>query len=276
MTKDLTLDLNGHTVTNNVTANRLFRLSDISFTIDGGGGKVVTSESNAQSYGFVDFRDADGTAGASTSLTVRDASFEGATDEGSLFAFRGDGQKIDLTDVNVNLTGGNTFSIINGYRCEVDISVKGGEHVCNSTHATAGAFQAGAGSTIEFDGVMVNTSVGPVFEVIASEAAFTGCTMINTATNSYFAACVAVSNGAAVNVYGSMRPYVEVCELRFGQSEAPGVRNGETGGCVSCRQSSTAGAGMRLAAVCVSVSRRVCGSQGRSAAWARTRWSWGA
>lgn len=39
VTKSITLDVNGKTVTNNVTKNRLFRLSDITFTIDGNGGK---------------------------------------------------------------------------------------------------------------------------------------------------------------------------------------------------------------------------------------------
>ena len=200
VTTSVSLNLNGHTITNDVTANRLFRLSDVTFTINGDGGSVVTPSTNTQSYGFVDFRDASGTAGASTSLIVNDTNFEGATNEGSLFAFRANGQSIELNNTNVNLTGGYTYSIINGYQLKVDVNVTGGKYVCNSTNTTAGVFQAGAGSTIDFDGVTVESSVGPVFEVIQSDATFTDCTMVNTSTNSYFASCVAVSNGGTATV----------------------------------------------------------------------------
>ena len=42
VTKSITLYLDGHTITNNVVKNRLFRLSDVTFTIDGNNGWVVT------------------------------------------------------------------------------------------------------------------------------------------------------------------------------------------------------------------------------------------
>lgn len=204
VTKSVTLDLNGKTITNNVTENRLFRLSGVSFTIDGKNGNIITPETNTTSYGFVDFRDASGVASSDTRLTASDVYFEGATDEGSLFAFRGDGQSIDFTNVNVNLTGGYTYSIINGYRCNVVINLKGGEYVCNSTHQTAGVFQAYDGSHINFDGVKVTTSVGPIFEVIGEHttATFTNCEMTNTSTYAYFASCLASSNGAKITVDG--------------------------------------------------------------------------
>ncbi len=185
VTADLTLDLNGHTITNNVSANRLFRVSGVTFTIEGNGGKVITPSDNTNSYGFIDFRDANGNASASTSVKISDADFEGATNEGSLFAFRANGQ-----------------SIINGYKLAVNVTVNGGEYVCKSTHNTAGVFQAGAGSTIEFSGVTVNSSVGPIFEVNNSTATFTNCDMTNTATNSYFASCIAVSNGGTATING--------------------------------------------------------------------------
>lgn len=63
-------------------------------------------------------------------------------------------------------------------------------------------FQAGAGSTINFTNVNIDTTVGPIFDVIRSTATFTDCTMKNTATNSYFAACIAPSNGSDVTIDG--------------------------------------------------------------------------
>ena len=202
VTKSVTLDLNGMTVTNNVTANRLFRLSGVTFTIDGKGGRFITPETNTGSYGFVDYRDAANQASAEARLIATDVSFEGATDEGSLFAFRASGQSIEFDNVNVNLTGGYTYSIINGYNMNVDIKLNGGKYICNSTHTTAGVFQAGPGSVVDFNGVTVETSVGPVINAVANQATFTDCTMTNTATNSYLAACIASSNGADVIVKG--------------------------------------------------------------------------
>lgn len=202
VTKSVTLDLNGKTITNNVTGNRLFRLSGITFTIDGKNGSVITPDTNSKSYGFVDFRDASNTAYEGTKLIASDISFEGATDTGSLFAFRTDGQALDFTNVNANLTGGFSYSIINGYRCKVDIKLTGGEYICNSTNQTAGVFQCGTGSSVNFNGVKVNTSVGPIFDVVGSTATFTNCDMTNTATNSYFASCIAPSNGSQVTVDG--------------------------------------------------------------------------
>lgn len=94
VTKSITLDVNGKTVTNNVMNNRLFRLSDITFTIDGNSGKIITPVANTESYGFVDFRDVNNIAGANTRLIAKNLSFEGGTNDGSLFAFRTHGQSL--------------------------------------------------------------------------------------------------------------------------------------------------------------------------------------
>lgn len=202
VTKSITLDLGGHTITNNVTKNRLFRLSDVTFIINGNNGQMIIPEANTASYGFVDFRDANGVAGANTSLVAKNVSFKGGTNEGSLFAFRSNNQSLAFENVDVELTESYAFSIINGYQKKVNISVVGGKYICRSTHKTAGVFQAGAGSTINFTDVNVDTTVGPVFEVIHSDATFTNCTMKNTATNSYFASCISPSNGSSVTIDG--------------------------------------------------------------------------
>lgn len=203
VTQTMTLDLAGYTITNKVESNRLFRLSDVTFTIDGNNGSVITPEENTSvSYGFVDFRDASGVASEATRLVASNVSFKGGTNDGSLFAFRTDGQSLDFENVNVNLTGGHAYSIINGYRVSVDIKVKGGTYICRSTNQTAGVFQAGPFSTINFEGVTVDTSVGPIIEVIASDATFTNCNMVNTATNSFYATGIAVSNGGNVTIEG--------------------------------------------------------------------------
>lgn len=202
VTKSITLDLGGYTVTNNVTQNRLFRLSDVTFTIDGNNGNVITPETNNASYGFVDFRDASGVAGANTTLVAKNVSFKGGTNEGSLFAFRSNNQSLTFENVDVELTESSTYSIINGYQMKVNISLVGGNYICRSTKKTAGVFQAYVGSTVNFKDVNVDTTEGPVFEVIQSDATFTNCTMKNTAEEGFCASCIASSNGANVTIDG--------------------------------------------------------------------------
>lgn len=57
----------------------------------------------------------------------------------------------------------------------VNIKITAGEYVFSTTAPHPGVFQAGRNSNVEFTGVTVNTTSGPIFEV-HSPATFTGCT----------------------------------------------------------------------------------------------------
>lgn len=203
VTKSVTLDLNGKTITNNVTGNRLFRLSGITFTIDGKNGSIITPDTNTNSYGIVVLRDANNVASENTKLIASDVNFEGIVDDDTFFRFCADGQTIEFTNVNANLKSCQAWSIINGYsHNNLNITLKGGTYTYDSTVKTAGVFQANENSTINFEGVTVNSTSGPIFEVWGSTANFTDCTMTNTATNSYFATCIAPSGGSQVTIDG--------------------------------------------------------------------------
>lgn len=203
VTKSVTLDLNGKTITNNVTGNRLFRLSGITFTIDGKNGSIITPDTNTNSYGIVVLRDANNVASENTKLIASDVNFEGIVDDDTFFRLCADGQTIEFTNVNANLKSCQAWSIINGYsHNNLNITLKGGTYTYDSTVKTAGVFQANENSTINFEGVTVNSTSGPIFEVWGSTANFTDCTMTNTATNSYFATCIAPSGGSQVTIDG--------------------------------------------------------------------------
>ena len=202
VTTDVTLDLNGHTITNNVSQNRLFRLSGVSFEIKGNSGSIITPADNVHSYGFIDFRDASGAASASTSVKISDTYFEGTADDGPMFAFRTSGQSIELDNVSVTHTGGQTWSIVNGTKMAVNITISGGEYNYNSTVTDVGVFHVGVGSTVSMTGVKVDTNVGAIIEVNGATGTFTDCDMTNTDTNSYFATCIAASNGGTATING--------------------------------------------------------------------------
>ena len=208
VTKSVTLDLAGHTITNNVEENRLFRLSQVTFTIDGNNGKVITPAENTTSYGFVDFRDANGTAYAGTKLIASDVYFEGTTDDGSCFAIRTNGQDIEFTNVGVTLNNSKTWSIINAYAGNGNFKINGGTYNYTSTVPNTGPFQfTHFGSTAEISNVTVTSNAGPIMEIAKGTATVTNCKMTNTATNAHYVACLAASKGATLTIDGAESEY---------------------------------------------------------------------
>ena len=114
--KNVTLHMQGHTITNSVTSNRLFRIyGDMTFTVVGNSdgistnAKMVIPNSNHGSYGFVDFRNISGTPSNGTGFVAYNVDFGGATCYGSFFALRGPskggvvGQNILLQDLRYQL-----------------------------------------------------------------------------------------------------------------------------------------------------------------------------
>ncbi len=209
VTKSVTLDLAGHTITNNIREqNRLFRLSQVTFTIDGNNGKIVTPDDNTITYGFVDFRDANNTAYAGTKLIASDVYFGGPTGNGSCFAIRADGQDIEFTNVDVTVTKSQTWSIINAYSGHGNFKINGGTYNYSSTVPTTGPFQfTNTGSTVEISNVTVTSNAGPIMEIAGGTATVTNCKMTNTATNAHYVACLAASNGATLTIDGADSEY---------------------------------------------------------------------
>ncbi len=203
---DMTFNLNGHTITNNVANSRFFRLGDAKFTIEGKGGAITTPESNTKSYGLVDFQNMSGAASASASLVAKDLTVSGDTDEGSMFRLRSSGQSIELDNCNVTMAGKtNNFSVINGYRLtDIKMTVNGGVYDYSSANKSAGMFQAGANSTVTFSGATLTCDGGPVYECVGADATFTDCNVTNntSTTPSYLNACLAVSNGGEITIDG--------------------------------------------------------------------------
>lgn len=91
-----TLDLAGHTITNNVANNRLFRVGNTTFTIEGNDGTINTS---ATSFGVVDL-----TAGnPDAKLVINGGNFTGTTNDGAYFKYRTHGQTMELNNVNATV-----------------------------------------------------------------------------------------------------------------------------------------------------------------------------
>ena len=131
--KEITLNLNGKTITNNAPISRLFRVyNGVDFTIDGkvSGSSMVIPESNKSSYGFVNI---DGSSTGST-LTVNGGSYSGAMLNGVFFKTLGTSQTVTL----------------NGVTCVVDNGdgQKYGNMTATDINGIGGVFEAAKNSAI--------------------------------------------------------------------------------------------------------------------------------
>ena len=203
----VTLNLNGHTITNNVTNNRLFQVGNATFTIEGNGGSVITSQ---QSSGVVAL-----TAGcADATLVVNDANFTGNTNDGSYFKFFTSGQTIELNNVNATLSADvvvGQSNIVFGSNCSVNLTVNGGTYVNDQTFAVFTVVASGGQSVNPVDGskfvinnVTASSAGGPVLRVDGGDATVTDCTFTSNNGNSenYNNSALAVANGGGMTVNG--------------------------------------------------------------------------
>ena len=123
--KNITLRLNGHTVTNSLPWCRMFRLnSGRTFTIDGTtpGSEIVIPSSNRGSFGFVDMLNS--ATNGNARLVLNGGTYTGAVTYGSMFRTTRNSQTIEMTGCTFNLLygGGNVSSPsgINGYQTLID------------------------------------------------------------------------------------------------------------------------------------------------------------
>ncbi|MCM1028786.1 MAG: hypothetical protein NC342_00260 [Pseudoflavonifractor sp.] len=204
----VTLDLQGHTVTNSVSGSRPFRLNNSDFTINGNGGKMVIPAGTESPLGFVDFRNLEAIGSPSDNLTINDANFEGETDNGSFFMFRADGQSITLNNVNATVRSSYTWGIISGVEPNsATVTISGGNINYESTHRNANVINIGiSNSKFDISDLTVNTiDGGCVIEVWESEATFKDCHFTNKRSIDYYSflnTTIGISGGSKVTIDG--------------------------------------------------------------------------
>ena len=165
---DITLVLNGHTITNKATSCRMLRVNGgHTLTIDGtvtGSAMVIDSE-NYASYGFVNLAN----NSADNALVVNGGSYSGAMLNGALFKALGAYQHITLNGVTCTVdagTGEGSGTNIHGIGKVYDsnnyafLTINNSVINCNTTNASPSVAQAALQtelSIIDFDNVTINT-----------------------------------------------------------------------------------------------------------------------
>ena len=203
--KSVVLDLNGFTITNNVSGERLFNVSAPSFTVEGGtaGSGMIIPEENTNSYGFIKVI-------AASQGVLNGGEYSGNTDEGAFVRLFnqpgvGDASGSTITLNNVQATTNKSFLTTDPLTTDASTPTL---HVNGGTYVTEGR---GFGldiippSPVSFTGVTVTAGSGPVIELSGGDAVFEDCTFDVTATtdNSHFqTTAVAVSWSGIATIKG--------------------------------------------------------------------------
>lgn len=226
--KNLTLNLNGKTITNNVASNRLFRVGGVTFTIDGTGegSSMIIPETNKYSFGFVDMRNNSGTASADAKLVLNGGYYEGATLGGAFFKGRTHYQTFELNDVHCKCTAGDgqqyyangyfyngdNASVVNAHSGSfpylTTLKVEGGLYEYATLAVTASNVFQGKNymtdgkSSVSFDDVKVVSTHGPIYELSAGEMSINNCDFTIEGEAIWQNSALCASNNAVLNVEG--------------------------------------------------------------------------
>ena len=200
VTKDMTLDLNGQTLTCNVNKARALKIaSGVNFTLDAEGSSVAFGNGT---YGIIDIAD----AGVATAVTVNGGTFAGTSDGGCLVKLR-NGTDIVVTLNNVNYTENaavNKSGMINSF--VMDTNGKAGNWTVNingGVYNVACGINVATTTKLTMTGVTLNAR-GSGIE--AGNATISGCKItLDPGSYVYSAegACVSVNNGGLITVKDS-------------------------------------------------------------------------
>lgn len=203
ISKSLTLDLNGCTVTSEVNEARAFEVSasGVTFTVNGetDGSAMAIADGAESSRGLVHI------SAANVTLTVNGGTYSGSvvTDEGDttgLFSLSGAAKdakvalnNIDAT-VNTRVIGTDT---ING---RIDVAVNGGTF--QAANMVFGCDTIDPTATFNCANVAATSTNGPVFENTGATSVLEDCTFKVTGGSSYPSTAVAVSWAGNTTIKG--------------------------------------------------------------------------
>ena len=202
VTANVTLVLNGHTITNNVQNDRLFNVTSSGFTVDGttAGSGMVIPKTNTQSYGFIK-------VSAKSVVTLEGGSYSGDTDNEAFVKIIRDATGIDASGStvyfnDVTMESNGRFFDTNTLLTDASTStleITGGTYTSDIQAFHTDTLYL---SPVIFTDVTVNVVRGPCIEASGSALELNDCyfEVKNTSTQTHYqATAVSVSYmGSAV------------------------------------------------------------------------------
>ncbi len=206
ITKDLTLDLNGKTITVETQNGRPFDIiSAVSFTVEANGGGMIIPTSNQNCYGL--FK-----VSAAATLTLNGGTYKGDTNRGSAYIRPSAiGYTVNLNNVQAEFNkqffyaDGNGTGVSNVSK----LNVSGGSYTSTATVSNDGekfpVFIDKTGKAENyFEGVTIVTNGGLPLEQVAGKATIRNCNIEvkQPSEPAYIASALAVSYGGTMTISG--------------------------------------------------------------------------
>ena len=203
ITKDLTLDLNGKTITVETQNGRPFDIkSAVSFTVEANGGGMIIPNSNQNCYGL--FK-----VSAAATLTLNGGTYKGDTNGGSAYIRPSAiGYTVNLNNVQAEFN--KQFFYADGNGTDVSkLNVSGGSYTSTAAVSNDGekfpVFIDNTGKAENyFEGVTIVTNGGLPLEQVAGKATIRNCNIEvkQPSEPAYIASALAVSNGGTMTISG--------------------------------------------------------------------------
>ena len=203
ITKDLTLDLNGKTITVETQNGRPFDIkSAISFTVEANGGGMIIPTSNQNCYGL--FK-----VSAAATLTLNGGTYKGDTNRGSAYIRPSAiGYTVNLNNVQAEFNKQFFYADGNGTGVS-KLNVSGGSYTSTATVSNDGekfpVFIDKTGKAENyFEGVTIVTNGGLPLEQVAGKATIRNCNIEvkQPSEPAYIASALAVSYGGTMTISG--------------------------------------------------------------------------
>ena len=203
ITKDLTLDLNGKTITVQTQNGRPFDIkSAISFTVEANGGGMIIPTSNQNCYGL--FK-----VSAAATLTLNGGTYKGDTNRGSAYIRPSAiGYTVNLNNVQAEFNKQFFYADGNGTGVS-KLNVSGGSYTSTATVSNDGekfpVFIDKTGKAENyFEGVTIVTNGGLPLEQVAGKATIRNCNIEvkQPSEPAYIASALAVSYGGTMTISG--------------------------------------------------------------------------
>ncbi len=208
--QELTLQLNGHTITNNVKKERLFHVTaPVQFTIDGtaAGSGMEIPAGNTESYGFVKIM-------AEADVTLQGGNYTGNTDNGAFVKISSQGEEEPAPTASVTfdqVTATTNRGVFNMDTADaLKLAVTGGSFTATDpvekgdTYNVFGIDSISLESPLIFEDVKIRTAGGAGVENAGGAATYTNCDIAVTHTSDpgFTASAVACSWGGTATING--------------------------------------------------------------------------
>lgn len=201
--KTCSMDLNGKTITNNVTLARAIDvLTGVKLTINGNEGKMIIPEGNTGSYGFIRL------SGEGAKLEVNGGTYEGKTNNGQLFRANVNSCSINLSAVKaktntpvVSTQGGISSSVaVSGCVFDVNAESTIGEDI--RVLYLENAYSDILNTSITLNGGSKSAFYDSAITLWGGEALIQECVLKNNTTVSNWSSAIALSCGAEASING--------------------------------------------------------------------------